>query len=74
MRVEQIYKNKIISVSDKKIIKSLKVGYKKISSKNKNFGENQKILNEIKKVKKLRNFHGLAIDSRVIKKDNFLLQ
>ena len=32
------------------------MGYKKISSKNKNFGENQKILNEIKKVKKLRNF------------------
>ena len=71
--VEQIYKNKIISVSDKKIIKSLKVGYKKISSKNKNFGENQKILNEIKKVKKLRNFHGLAIDSRVIKKDNLFI-
>ena len=71
--VEQIYKDKIISVSDKKIIKNLKVSYKKISSKNKNFDENQKILNEIKKVMKPKNFHGLAIDSRVLKKNNLFL-
>ena len=28
---------------------------------------------KLKKVKKLRNFHGLAIDSRVIKKDNLFI-
>ena len=70
---EQIYKNKIIKTSDKKIIKNLKIKLKKISNKNQNFKQNQNILNSIYKRKKLKNFHGIAIDTRLIKKDNLFL-
>ena len=40
---EQIYKNKIIQISDKKIIKNIKLKIKKISDEKKNFIENKRI-------------------------------
>ena len=41
---EQIYKNKIINISDKKIIKKLKIKIKKIIKYDSNFLQNKKIL------------------------------
>ena len=70
---QQVYKKKIISVSDKKIIRKLKINLKKISNTNKNYLQNKKILNELKKKIKIKNFHGLAIDSRAVKKNNLFL-
>ena len=70
---EQIYKKKIINISDKEIIKKLNIRQKKFSHENLNFVQNKKILSEITKFKKATNFHGLAIDSRVLKKDNLFL-
>ncbi len=70
---EQIYKNKVISISDKKIIKKLKLKKNNLRVKDSNFLQNQKILQIIdKKIKKV-DFQGLAIDSRVVKKDNLFL-
>ena len=71
--VEQIYKNKIISVSDKQLVKKLKLEPKTISDQNQTFFENKKIFKEIIKGVKIKNFHGLAIDSRVVKKNNLFL-
>ena len=70
---DQIYKNKTISISDKKIIKKLNSKLKKLNLENQNFIQNNKILKDICKNTKSRNFHGLAIDSRVVKKNNLFL-
>ncbi len=70
---DQIYKNKVISISDKKIIKKLKLKLKKLNLENQNYLQNNKIFKEIQKKYKSRNFHGLAIDSRVVKKNNLFL-
>jgi len=70
---EQIYKNKIISISDSQIIKKLKIKTKKISNINFNFLQNKKILESILKNTKVGNFHGLAIDSRAVNKGNIFL-
>ncbi len=70
---EQIYKNKIISVSDKQIVKKLKIKIKKLSKLEYTFLQNKSILEKIKKGAKAENFHGLAIDSRVVKKNNLFL-
>ena len=43
---QQIYKNKILNISDKKIIKKLKVK-NKIISKKQNFIQNRLILNKV---------------------------
>ena len=71
--VEQIYKEKIISISDKKIVKKIKFKINRLSKKNQTFLQNKKILNEIKKNNKIQKFNGLAIDSRVVKKNNLFL-
>ncbi len=70
---EQIYKNKTVFISDKKIIKDIKIRKNKTSISNQNFSQNKKILENIKKGFKAKNFHGLAIDSRVVKKNNLFL-
>ena len=59
--------------SDKKIIKNLKIKLGIVSNRKLNFIENKKILLYLTKVKKSENFHGLAIDSRIIKKQNIFL-
>ena len=69
---QQIYKNKTINISDKAIIKNLKINRKKISNQSLNFEQNKEIIRKLKKIA-LKNFHGLSIDSRTIKKDNIFL-
>ena len=68
---QQIYKNKIFDISDKKIIKKIKI--KNISKIKRNYKNNnfllEKIIGKIKPI----NFNGLSIDSRLIKKDNLFV-
>ncbi len=70
---QQIYKNKIIKITDKKIIKTLSKKIKIISNKNQKFIQNKLILNQILGKKIPFNFDGLSIDTRSIKKDNLFL-
>ena len=70
---EQIYKNRLIKISDKQIIKSLNSKIKKISLSQQNYLQNQKILNEIQSNFKSLNFNGISIDTRMLKKDNLFL-
>ena len=71
---EQIYKNKIISISDKQIVKRMKFRIKRLSSMTKNFNQNKKILKELtNRLKKIQNFHGFSIDTRTLKKDYLFL-
>ena len=70
---KQIYKNKILKKSDKQIIKNLKIKIKKLSNKELNFLQNKNIIKKFHKKINLKNFHGLSIDSRLIKKDNLFL-
>ena len=69
----QDYGKKIIHISDKKIIKNLKIIKVKLNKKKQNYVLNSKILNKIIKSKKFYKFNGLAIDSRDVKKDNLFL-
>ena len=70
---KQIYKNRIIKISDKQIIKKVKIKIKKISNKNLNFIQNEDILKKLKKNIKIKKFHGISIDTRTIKKNNIFL-
>ena len=70
---EQIYKNRVIKISDKQIIKRLNSKIKKISLSQQNYLQNQKILSEIKSNFKAQNFHGISIDTRMLKKDNLFI-
>ncbi len=70
---KQIYKNKIVNISDKNIVIRNKQKIKKISDRDLNFLQNFKILQKIKKNPKIKNFHGIAIDSREVKKNNLFL-
>ncbi len=70
---EQIYKYKKIFISDKQIVKKFNLNLKRISNKDQTFLQNKKIIRTINKNFKVKNFHGLAIDSRVIKKGNLFL-
>ena len=70
---EQIYKNRVIKISDKQIIKRLNNKIKKISLSQQNYLQNQKILNEIQSNFKAQNFDGISIDTRMLKKDNLFL-
>ncbi len=69
----QIYKNKIINVSDKKIIKKIKIHSKILSRKKKNYLQNRSAVSQVLKKQILLNFDGISIDSRTIKKDNLFL-
>ncbi len=71
--VHQIYKNKTLKVSDKKIIKKINLRNKNISRNKQIFSQNQIILNKIINKTKSINFNGLSIDSRTIKKGNLFL-
>ncbi len=70
---KQIYKNKIINISDKQIVKNLNLKIKKLPKKMKNYLQNKSILEKITKNINIGNFEGLALDSRMIKKDNLFL-
>ena len=60
-------------MSDKKIVKTLKLKIRKLTNKEKIFSQNNQILKKIIKSKKIINFNGISIDSRTIKKDNLFL-
>ena len=70
---QQVYKNKIFSISDKKIIKKINFNKRIISNNNQNYFLNKFILKKIIKKAKPVNFNGLAIDSRLVKKNNLFL-
>ncbi len=69
----QIYKNKIINISDKKIVAKIKLNSKILKNKHKNFFQNNSILSQILEKKIAVNFNGLSTDTRNIKKDNLFL-
>ena len=46
---------------------------KKISLKDQNHNQNKKIIKELHKKIDIKNFHGLSIDSRMVKKNNLFL-
>ena len=69
----QDYGDKIISISDKRIIQNLKVNKIKKNNKNQNYIFNSKILEKILKNKMLPKFDGFVLDSRNVKKNNLFL-
>jgi len=71
--VEQIYKNKIKYISDKDIIKKIKIKKKSLSRKKQNIFQNQLILKKIIGKNNNLNFNDLSIDTRTIKKDNLFI-
>ena len=68
---EQIYKNKTIQISDKQIIKRLKIKNKRLSTEDQNFKQNEIILRDMKNIK-INKFNGFSIDSRSVKNNLFL--
>ena len=70
---KQIYENKILNISDKKIIKKINLKNKIISKKHQCYLQNNLILNKITKQSKFFKFNGLSIDTRTIKKENLFL-
>ena len=68
----QNYGNKIFNISDKKIIRTLKLK-EKINQKHQNYYYNSKILNKILNNKKFYRVNGVSIDSRDVIKDNIFL-
>ncbi len=69
----QIYKNKIIKISDKKIIKNINIRAKILNNKKQNILQNKLILNDILGSIKKVEFIGLSIDTRSLKKNNLFL-
>ncbi len=69
---EQIYKNRTLSISDKKIIQNFRFN-SRMSLNNQNYSQNKKILQEFNWKLKTNSFHGISIDSRLIKKNNLFL-
>ena len=69
---EQIYKQKIFHSSDKKIVKNIKLKIKFLTKKKINYLQNKQILKKIDKSINFNidNFEGLAVDSRMVKKNN----
>ena len=70
---KQIYRNKIINISDRKIVNRINNQVKILSKKKLNFLQNKLILNKILRKSKQINFNGLSTDTRTIKKDNLFL-
>ncbi len=69
----QIYKNKVYKISDKKIVKKIKPSFKKISIKKIRYLENKVILRKIVKNSNMIDFDGFSTDTRLIKKENLFL-
>ena len=70
---QQIYKNNSFSISDKQIVKKLKVKIQILSKKKQEYLNNIFILKKIIKNVKPFNFQGLTVDSRMVKKNNLFL-
>ena len=69
----QLYKNKIINISDKKIIKELNIKFKNLNKKELSFSQNKLVISRIFGKRIPLKFNGFSIDSRTIKKDNLFL-
>ena len=70
---KQIFKNKIFYISDKQIVKNLKLKIKVLSKKNQNYLQNKLILKKIIPNFKPKNFQGVSIDSRNVRKNNLFI-
>ncbi len=70
---KQVYKNKIIYISDKKVVKNLKIKKELFKKAKQNSLQNELILREILKKKRSLKFNGLSIDTRTIKKNDLFL-
>ncbi len=70
---QQIYKDKILNISDKQIVKMINIKFKISNKKQKNYLQNKLILGNILKKTKSINFSGLSIDTRTLKKNNLFL-
>tara|TARA_B100001057_G_scaffold13815_1_gene13137 strand:- start:20626 stop:23382 length:2757 start_codon:yes stop_codon:yes gene_type:complete len=70
---QQIYKNKINYISDKKIIKKLKIKKRILNKTKQNYIQNKLIFKKMFGKNKFFNFSGLSIDSRTIKNNNLFL-
>ena len=70
---QQVYKNKIIKISDRKIVKKINIKSKILNKKKLNFFENKQILSDILRRTKQVEFSGLCIDTRTLKKNNLFL-
>ena len=70
---QQDYGKKIINMSDKDIVKKTKVKKNKLKKGNINIQYNLKILKEILKIKNLKGFKGVSINSKKIKKNNIFI-
>ena len=70
---KQIYKNRILHMSDKKIIKNMRLKIKSLTAKEQNYLKNKLLLKKIQGNINVGNFDGLAVDSRMIKKNNLFL-
>ena len=70
---EQIYKNKILIISDKKIINKINLKTQILNTKKQNFFQNRLVLeNVLEKICPVK-FNGLSIDTRNLKQDNLFL-
>ncbi len=70
---QQIYKNKINYISDKKIIKKLRIKKRILNKTKQNYIQNKLIIKKMFGKNKFFNFSGLSIDSRTIKNNNLFL-
>ena len=70
---QQIYKNKILNISDKKIVKKINIKTKIKSTIDQKYLQNRLILNKILGKKKFLKFNGFSIDTRTMKKGNLFL-
>ncbi len=71
--VQQVYKNKIKYISDKKIVKNIKIRKKSLSKERQNIFQNQSFLKRILGKNINLKFNDLSIDTRTIKKNNLFL-
>ncbi len=68
---KQIYKNRILNISDKEIVNKIRIKEKKVLDQR--YLQNNFILKRIfKKIKPFK-FNGLKVDSRLVKKNNLFL-
>jgi len=68
----QVYKNKVLNFSDKKIIKKINMKKLKYNKKNYNKIFNAKIVSELLRKDNI-NFEGVSIDSKQVKKNNLFI-
>ena len=69
----QDYGNKIIKISDKDIVKKIKLKKAKFAQKKYNYLYNSNILNQITNKKKTYRFKGISISSKETKRDNLFV-